>query len=85
MNKEQMAEASFELLMAELKKTLDTLEKGELPLEASMAAYEQGVGLVRAAEEKLAKMEGRMEAILSDGSKQVLDSTKLMGETNDRA
>lgn len=64
--------ANFESLMAELKKTLTILENGDLPLEESMKNYEAGVMLVRAAEEKLASMEGRMEEILADGSKKAL-------------
>ncbi len=62
----------FEVIMAELKKTLDILEKGDLSLEDSMKAYEQGIKLVRSAEEKLSTMEGRMEEILADGSKKEL-------------
>lgn len=63
-----VSELSFEALMSDLKATLDTLEKGELSLEDSMKAYEAGVGLVRVLEDKLKKMEGRMEEILADGS-----------------
>lgn len=63
-----MVEMSFEELMTELKKTLDSLEKGDLSLEDSMLSYERGVVLVRHLEDKLRKMEGRMEEILSDGS-----------------
>lgn len=64
----ELKDMSFENLMAELKKTLDVLEKGELSLEDSMKFYEQGVHVVRLAEEKLKTMEGRMEEILSDGT-----------------
>lgn len=63
-----LSEKTFEELMAELKTTLDALEKGELSLEDSMKSYESGVALVRALEHKLKKMEGRMEEILADGS-----------------
>jgi exodeoxyribonuclease VII small subunit len=63
-----MIEMSFEELMADLKKTLDNLEKGDLSLEESMRSYEKGVVLVRHLEDKLKKMEGRMEEILADGS-----------------
>lgn len=59
---------SFEELMAELKSTLDGLEKGDLSLEDSMRSYEKGVKLVRNLEEKLKKMEGRMEEIMADGT-----------------
>lgn len=80
MDKENMAKATFEELMAELKKTLELLEKGELPLEESMAAYEHGVSVVRSAEGKLSSMEGRMEEIMADGQKRAFDSGKIAGE-----
>ena len=75
---------SFELIIEELKKRLDILEQGELSLEASMAAYEQGVGLVRQAEQTLAAMEGRMEEIMSDGKKIELDPARVLAEPNDK-
>ncbi len=74
--------ANFETLMAELKKTLTTLENGELPLEESMKAYEMGVTLVRTAEQKLASMEGRMEEILADGSKKALEISDISGASD---
>lgn len=60
-------EKSFDELMSELKETLEALEKGDLSLENSMRAYERGVGLTRVLEDKLKKMEGRMEEIMADG------------------
>lgn len=63
-----LSEMSFEELMAELKTTLEGLEKGELKLEDSMKSYEYGVHIVRLLEEKLRSMEGRMEEILADGT-----------------
>lgn len=73
LNDELLNEASFEILMTELKKTLTTLENGDLPLEESLKAYEQGVKIVRLAENKLAHMEGRMEEILKDGTIKAVD------------
>lgn len=67
----------FELIMIELKKTLDTLEKGDLSLEDSMKSYEIGIKLVRLAEEKLSTMEGRMEEILADGTRKEMTTHAL--------
>jgi len=75
---------SFEATMEELKKRLDILEKGELSLEESMAAYEQGVALVRQAEQTLGAMEGRMEEIMNDGKKIILDSNQVLAEHHDK-
>ena len=76
---------SFEATMEALKKRLDILEKGELSLEESMAAYEQGVALVRQAEQTLASMEGRMEEIMNDGKKVTLDPHQVLAEQHDKA
>lgn len=74
--------ASFETLMNELKKTLVLLDNGDLPLEESMKAYENGVMLVRSLEQKLQTMEGRMEEILADGSKKTLDPAMFNGPSD---
>lgn len=76
---------SFEELMAELKKTLDNLEKGEISLEDSMRSYEHGVMLVRHLEDKLKKMEGRMEEIMADGSIKDLNIPLVDSEAPARA
>lgn len=76
---------SFEDLMAELKKTLDNLEKGEISLEDSMRSYEHGVMLVRHLEDKLKKMEGRMEEIMADGSIKDLNIPLVDSEAPARA
>lgn len=74
---------SFETLMEELKKTLEALEKGDLPLEKSLLAYEEGIKYARLAEEKLKFMEGRMEEILSDGSIKPLTLPELNQAVNE--
>ncbi len=77
-------EISFEEIMEELNKTVENLEKGDLSLEDSMKAYEQGIGLVRKLEEKLKSMEGRMEEIMADGTIKELKIT-TEGDENVRA
>jgi exodeoxyribonuclease VII small subunit len=63
----------FEEALAELESLVQRLEKGELPLEDSLAAFERGVGLVRALSERLAQVEQRVEVLLkSDAGKLVL-------------
>jgi exodeoxyribonuclease VII small subunit len=68
MNDKTNKEKNFEELMSDLKLTLDLLEKGELSLEDSMKSYETGVTLVRLLEDKIKRMEGRMEEIMADGT-----------------
>jgi len=62
----KVSEMSFEQALAGLSELVEKLESGELPLEESVAAFEQGVTLSR-----------RCEALLdqADQRLQVLDNT----------
>ena len=63
----------FEDALAELEQIVQRLEKGELPLEESLQAFERGIALVRALSERLAQVEQRVEVLLrSDAGKAVL-------------
>jgi exodeoxyribonuclease VII small subunit len=63
----------FEDALAELEGIVQRLEKGELPLEESLAAFERGVGLVRQLSQRLAEVEQRVEMLLkTDAGKLVL-------------
>lgn len=65
--------ARFEDTLAELEGIVQRLEKGELPLEDSLAAFERGIGLVRALSQRLAEVEQRVEVLLkSDAGKLTL-------------
>ncbi len=62
----KQGEQNFEALLKRLEAVLDSLEHGELPLEQAMAAFEEGVGLVRACHAKLDEVERRVELLLKD-------------------
>jgi exodeoxyribonuclease VII small subunit len=63
----------FEEALAELEGIVKRLEQGELPLEDSLAAFERGIGLVRALSQRLAEVEQRVEVLLkSEGGKLLL-------------
>ncbi len=63
----------FEDGLAELEGIVQRLEKGELPLEDSLAAFERGVALVRTLSQRLADVEQRVEVLLkSEGGKLLL-------------
>ena len=67
------ANGKFEDALAELEGIVQRLEKGELALEESLAAFERGIGLVRSLSQRLAEVEQRVEALLrSDAGKLVL-------------
>jgi exodeoxyribonuclease VII small subunit len=70
-----MAEGNgkFEEALAELEGLVQRLEKGELPLEESLAAFERGMTLVRQLGDRLAQVEQRVEVLLrSETGKLVL-------------
>jgi exodeoxyribonuclease VII small subunit len=70
-----MAEGNgkFEEALAELEGLVQRLEKGELPLEESLAAFERGMALVRQLGDRLAQVEQRVEVLLrSDAGKLLL-------------
>jgi exodeoxyribonuclease VII small subunit len=59
---------SFEAALAALENVVTRLEKGELSLEESLHAYEEGVRLVHAARGRLDGMQKRLDQLLDDGS-----------------
>jgi len=63
----------FEQALAELEGIVQRLEKGELPLEDSLVAFERGIGLVRQLSQRLQEVEQRVEVLLkTDAGKLVL-------------
>jgi exodeoxyribonuclease VII small subunit len=66
-------DAPFESLMSGLESIVMKLEKGELSLEESLTAYEEGVRLVRRAQSRLDVMDKRLSELLADGTLAPLD------------
>ncbi len=60
-------EKSFETLIEQLDGIVQKLERGELSLEESLSAYEQGVRLVRGAQKKLDDMDQRLSELTQNG------------------
>jgi exodeoxyribonuclease VII small subunit len=60
----QTAPLSFEAAQARLETIVSQLEGGDLPLEQSLALFEEGVGLARRAQEQLDRAERRIEELL---------------------
>lgn len=58
------ANGKFEDALAELEGLVQRLEKGELPLEESLAAFERGMALVRQLGDRLTQVEERVEKLL---------------------
>ncbi|MDB6453918.1 exodeoxyribonuclease VII small subunit [Falsirhodobacter sp. 20TX0035] len=59
----QIAEMSFEDAMAELERVVAALEKGDVPLEQSIALYERGAALKAHCATKLKAAEEKVEMI----------------------
>lgn len=62
------ADASFEGVLGRLEQIVQRLERGDLSLDDSLKAYEEGIGLVRRAQGRLDGMEKRLEELLTDGT-----------------
>jgi exodeoxyribonuclease VII small subunit len=58
--------ASFEEAMIELEELVATMEAGELPLEASVAAYKRGSELVKYCSAQLDKVESQVKVLEGD-------------------
>lgn len=77
---EEGAEPSFEQILARLEHVVERLESGELPLEESLAIFEEGIRLSRAGAKRLDDAERRVEELLEGG-----DSTRTRPLTTRRA
>lgn len=74
---------TFEALMARLEGLVVKLERGELPLEDSLRAYEEGIGLVRRAQGRLDSMDRRLEQLQQDGTRAPLDADAMKATAAD--
>ena len=63
MTDKPVAELSFEEAMAALEAVVQALEKGEVPLEQSIALYDRGAALKAHCAGKLAAAEEKVELI----------------------
>ena len=62
-DKPDVASMPFEQALAELESIVDTLEKGQAPLDESIALYERGEALKKRCDELLRDAEMRIEKI----------------------
>ena len=66
MAKKDQPEKSFEDALKRLEEVLESLEHGNLNLEESVRAFEEGVKLVRFCHDRLDEVERRVELLLKD-------------------
>jgi len=68
-------EPTFEQALLQLEQIVQKLEKGELPLEESLALYEDGIRLSRLCHRKLEEAEGKIAMLVKDArGEPVLDA-----------
>lgn len=75
------APASYEAAMAELETLVASMESGELPLEASLAAYRRGAELVKYCQQVLERVEQQVRVLDGDALKPLADD----GSPNEQA
>lgn len=63
-----MPEENFEASLQRLEGLVRDLEDGELPLEASLSKFEEGVGLVRSLKGRLEAAKLRVQLLQDDGT-----------------
>jgi exodeoxyribonuclease VII small subunit len=78
---------SFEDSLARLEEIVDLLEAGDLPLEKSLALFEEGVALSRRCNQRLDEAERRLEVLVrhADGREDVepLPEDEFLTEPDD--
>ena len=62
---------TFEQALQQLEHIVQKLEKGELPLEESLALYEEGIRLSRLCHGKLEEAEGKIAMLMKDARGEV--------------
>ncbi|MGA1232320.1 MAG: exodeoxyribonuclease VII small subunit [Lutimaribacter sp.] len=67
MSDKPVAEMSFEEAMRALEDVVGKLERGDVPLDQSIALYERGAQLKKRCEAKLKEAEEKVAAITLDG------------------
>ena len=72
MAKKRSETADFESALKELEGLVEKLERGDLNLEASLAAFERGVQLTRTCQEALAQAEQKVEQLVNPGAHEQL-------------
>lgn len=75
----------FESALRELESIVDTLERGEMPLEQSLEMFERGVRLSRFCHARLEDAERRIEVLTERGDRVPAPDTLSAGPEDDGA
>ncbi|MEL6959022.1 MAG: exodeoxyribonuclease VII small subunit [Pseudomonadota bacterium] len=74
-----VSEMSFEDALRELEQVVGQLERGEVPLDQSIALYERGAALKKRCEAKLKEAEEKVAKLTLDGDGNAVGTTALDG------
>jgi len=66
MAKSTKTPASFESALADLESIIQAMDNGELPLEAALAAYKDGIELLKFCQGKLSDAEQQLKVLEND-------------------
>jgi len=81
--KSTSAELNFEGAMDRLESIVEQMESGKLPLEDLIVRYEEGMGLVKICQERLARAEQKIEIIARNSAgKPVVKEFEPAAEAN---
>jgi exodeoxyribonuclease VII small subunit len=72
---------NFESILQTLEDLVEKMEHGELTLEESLAAFEQGVKLTRGAQKALAEAEQKVQLLLEENGELVTRDFQEPGDT----
>ena len=68
------APPDFETAMRDLEELVERIERGDLPLEESLAAFERGVMLTRACQTALKEAEQKVEILLKKAGEPAVEN-----------
>lgn len=68
---------SFEEQLKVLESVVEKLERGDMPLDESLALFEQGIAVSEACKQELAAAEGRVQVLLQRGRGRVAEDLEL--------
>ena len=74
---------TFEEDLARLEELADTMEQGELPLDKLMAAYEEGVKLAKALQQRLNRAKARLNEVKAEPDGTLTTVPSLIAETDE--
>ncbi|HUX73988.1 MAG TPA: exodeoxyribonuclease VII small subunit [Steroidobacteraceae bacterium] len=73
-SEKQAEPLDFEAAMRDLEEIVERLERGDLPLEESLAAFERGVLLTRSCQSALKEAEQKVEILLQKAGEPAVEN-----------